>query len=291
MQISPAVMLSWQSAVGKRLLIGSHTFAVVVVVLVVLDTVLVVAVLVEVVLVEDVVEDVVKVLPLKVVEVVRELLVRVIELVLEELVVDVVIVELVISHSLQAQHVAHVHSSDHAKVLLWQPFAQSYIALVVVPRVAVIPASKSIVVKVVPGDPPPPPELPPELPPLPPLPQTSVVVVNVFVVVPSVDVEREEVNVVVVRKLKFEGGGCVVGGVGTTMLAHCPHVAQTAQPHLTNHGCPLGSQSSRHWSSCGVVVLVTGPMVIVFVRVVVVELIVVVVQTGTSRTSGVNSSV
>jgi len=268
-------------------LIGSHTFAVVVVVLVVLDTVLVVTVLVDVVLEEDVVEDVVKVLPLIVVEVVRELLVRVIELVLEELVVDDVIVVLVISHSLQPRHIAHVHSSDHAKALLWQPFTQAYIALVVVPGVVVITALKSIVVKVVPGDPPPPPELPP----LPPLPQTSVVVVNVFVVVPSVEVELEEVNVVVVRKLKFEGGGCVVGGVGTTMFAHCPHVAQTGQPHLTNHGCPLGSQSPRHSRSCEVVVLVTGPMVIVVVRVEVVELIVVVVQTGTSRTSGVNSSV
>jgi hypothetical protein len=53
------------------------------------------------------------------------------------------------------------------------------------------------------------------------------------------------VDVVVVsgsRSSPPEGGGTV----GITTLEQAKHVAQTAHPHLTNHGWPLSGQNSRH---------------------------------------------
>jgi len=96
------------------------------------------------------------------------------------------------------------------------------------------------------------------------------------------------VVVLVLRKLKFKSSEGTSSGVGRTTLAHCAQAAQTAQPHFTNHGCPLMSQSPLHSRGCIVVVVVGMPMVVVLVVVLEVRVFVVVVQTTGSVTFSVN---
>mmetsp|Transcript_88767 Transcript_88767/g.248407 ORF Transcript_88767/g.248407 Transcript_88767/m.248407 type:complete len:149 (+) Transcript_88767:1105-1551(+) len=113
-------------------------------------------------------------------------------------------------------------------------------------------------------------------------------VISVVVVVVD-DKNAVDVLVVVESKLKLPTsfGGPVVG---ITTFAQGPQVAQTDHPHFTNQGWPFMSHSARHSRGCSVVVVVTGPNVVVNVLVSVVLVFVVVVQTSRSDKDGVHGS-